>query len=148
VRSKLSSLFFSDAVSCRVQQFPASVLGSLLVISGVEVAKAAVRTRKEQGSPVSASEEKRNQLVFLLTAGVQLALKSGIAFAAGVAVHLVLLASDRCVRWNRTRRGDRPLNLQHVDSECGDLDGGSHVHDVDSQALAGNASLERYECGC
>jgi MFS superfamily sulfate permease-like transporter len=139
------ALLFGRSLMSLVQQFPASVLGSLLVFSGVELAKAAVRTRKEQGPPpVSASEEKRNQLVFLLTAGVQLALKSGIAFAAGVAVHLVLLASERCVRWSRTRRGDRPLNLQNVDSECGDLDGES----LGGQALADNASLDRYECGC
>jgi MFS superfamily sulfate permease-like transporter len=139
------ALLFGRSLMALCQQFPASVLGPLLVFSGVELAKAAVRPKKGTDSLATASLAgvQQDQLVFLLTAGVQLSLNSGVAFAAGVAVHLVLLASVWAVRWCRTRRrGERPLAFRGMTDECDDSGDSPENHQ------AHPAHTNRYECGC
>eukprot|EP00658_Telonema_sp_P-2_P017130 TRINITY_DN16631_c0_g1_i1.p1 TRINITY_DN16631_c0_g1~~TRINITY_DN16631_c0_g1_i1.p1 ORF type:complete len:450 (-),score=58.67 TRINITY_DN16631_c0_g1_i1:185-1534(-) len=104
---KLSSgLLFGSSLHELCGHFPACVLGVLLSFSGVELAVAAVRNQN------FSHENEREMIVLLVTAGFEMALKSGVAFIAGCAVALLLALPEWVLQKTsdkargRTRRED------------------------------------------
>ena len=91
---KLSSgLLFGTSLQELCQHFPACVLGTLLGWSGLELASSALRHQKHTEEGASRGQE--DLLIILVTAGFELALKSGIAFLAGCTMALLLRIARR-----------------------------------------------------
>jgi len=94
------SLLFGSSLQELCEHFPASVLGTLLGWSGLELAISALRkpptqtNHSEEGVPITIGDEEHDReldmIVLLVTAGFELALKSGVAFIAGCAFTALL----------------------------------------------------------
>ena len=90
------ALLFGRSLMALCQALPASVLGTMLAFSGLELAMCAAG---------EGTELPQQRLVMLITAGTELALKSGVAFVVGMAAAAVLRAAAWSDDGDRKQRG-------------------------------------------
>jgi MFS superfamily sulfate permease-like transporter len=81
----LTGLIFGATLQGFCKALPSSVLGMLLLFSGIELAIAA---------KLHKTTSRRDQLILITTAGAELALKSGIAFVTGFVIAALLRLAD------------------------------------------------------